>query len=363
MDFIDQLKNLAVKITRQKELIQTEEATKNAFIMPFIASLGYDVFDPTEVVPEYVADLGTKKGEKVDYAIMRDGQPIMFFECKKAGADLGNAQTSQLYRYFGTHTSLRIGILTNGVTYQFYSDLENNNVMDTKPFLEFNMLDIQDNLVTELKKLTKSAFNLEEIMSAASELKYAKEIRRVLQQNLDDPSDDFVKYVMSVAYTGTRTQKMIDRFKDITKRAFNQFVNDKINERLKSAMATEPPVAVQEQQPEPIQADAKPTTETTQEEIEGYMIVKSILREVVAPERIFMRDTMSYLNILLDDTIRKTICRLYLNSDKKKFISMFDEQKNEVKTQIESLNDLYKHADAIKAIVQRFVAEPNTASE
>lgn len=358
MDLIDQLKNISAKIQRQRDLIQTEEATKNAFIMPFIAALGYDVFDPTEVVPEFTADIGIKKGEKIDYAIIRDGNPIMFFECKKAGADLGVSHASQLYRYFATTPSLRIGILTNGITYHFYSDLENNNVMDSKPFLELNMLDIQEQFVNELKKLTKSSFNLDEILSAANELKYAKEIRRVLQENLDSPSDDFVKFILGATYTGTRTQKTVDRFKEITKRAFGQFITDKINERFKSAIISdEPAIQPTHEVQASVVEDSKPKVETTLEEVEGYMIVKAILREVVAPERVVMRDSQSYLAILLDDNNRKALCRLYLNSATKKYLSVFDEAKNEVKHPIESLNDIYKHVDALKDGAKRLLGE------
>ncbi|WP_229413028.1 hypothetical protein [Massilia alkalitolerans] len=100
MDLIDQLRTLATRIQNTKSLIQTEEATKNAMVMPFIQLLGYNVFDPTEVTPELVADIGTKKGEKVDYAILRDGDPIMLFECKKCGADLHINHAGQLFRYF-----------------------------------------------------------------------------------------------------------------------------------------------------------------------------------------------------------------------------------------------------------------------
>ncbi len=79
MDFIDRIRDLSTRIPKQLEHIQTEEATKNALIMPFISALGYNVFDPTEVVPEFTADVGIKKGEKVDYAIHLDGKPIMLF--------------------------------------------------------------------------------------------------------------------------------------------------------------------------------------------------------------------------------------------------------------------------------------------
>ena len=123
MDLIDRIKDIASRVPKQMPHIQTEEATKNAFIMPFISALGYDVFNPTEVIPEFTSDVGTKKGEKVDYAIKKDNQIIILIECKWAGADLRTTHASQLYRYFSA-TDARFAILTNGVSYEFYSDID-----------------------------------------------------------------------------------------------------------------------------------------------------------------------------------------------------------------------------------------------
>lgn len=158
MDLIDQLRTLASRIQSTKDIIQTEEATKNAMVMPFIQILGYNVFDPLEVTPELVADVGTKKGEKVDYAILKDGKPIILFECKKSGADLSINHDAQLFRYFHV-TAARFGVLTNGLLYRFFTDLEQPNKMDDKPFFEFNILDFKDRDVEELKKFAKVAFD------------------------------------------------------------------------------------------------------------------------------------------------------------------------------------------------------------
>lgn len=195
MDFIDRIRELSARIPKQLELIQTEEATKHALVMPFIAALGYDVFDPTEVVPELNADVGTKKGEKVDYAIRKDSQIIMLWECKATTCDLGQAHASQLYRYFSV-TEARFSVLTNGIVYWFYTDLDAPNKMDSKPFFEFNMLDIREQDVEELKKFTKSAFDLDGILTTASELKYTREIKRILAEQLQEPSEDFSKQLL-----------------------------------------------------------------------------------------------------------------------------------------------------------------------
>jgi len=218
MDFIEKIQEIARKIEKQQDFIKTEEATKNAFVLPFISALGYDIFDPTEVVPEFTSDVGIKKGEKVDYAIIKDGKPIILFECKKIGTDLDLEKISQLFRYF-TSSSARIGVLTNGMIYRFYTDLEEKNKMDEKPFLEFNIFDIQQQFIIELKKLTKNSFDIDELMSSASELKYTSHIKNILANQLKTPSDDFVEFFASQVYTGRLTQKVKAQFYDITIKA------------------------------------------------------------------------------------------------------------------------------------------------
>src|SRR3989304_10247913 len=147
MDFIDRVRELAARAEKLIPRVQTEEGTKNALVMPFINNvLEYNVFDPAEVMPEFTADVGTKKGEKVDYAVLKDNKPIILFECKCVGADLNKEQASQLYRYFSV-TEARFGVLTDGIVYRFYSDLEQPNKMDAKPFFEFNLLAFEEPLV------------------------------------------------------------------------------------------------------------------------------------------------------------------------------------------------------------------------
>jgi hypothetical protein len=243
MDFIEVLQTISSKISKQKNLIKTEEATKNAFVMPFISALGYDVFDPAEVVPEFTADVGIKKGEKVDYAIKHAGKIIMLFECKCCNSPLEDSHASQLYRYFSV-TEARIAVLTDGIIYRFFTDIEEPNKMDPKPFMEFNLLDIQEPLVAELKRLTKQAFNLEAILTVAGELKYTREIKRILNDELNAPSEEFVKFLAGQVYSGKLTSAVRAQFAGITKQAFTQFINEHITERLRSAMG-EPAVPVE----------------------------------------------------------------------------------------------------------------------
>lgn len=368
MDFIEQLQQLAKRIPQLCEHLQTEEATKNALVMPFIAALGYDIFNPLEVVPELNADFGTKKGEKVDYAIKKDDKIIMLFEVKHCGGDLSIKHAGQLFRYFSV-TEARIGVLTNGVTYRFFTDLESPNKMDEKPFLEFSMLDLNEGIVNELKKLTKPAFNLDELMTAAGDLKYTREIKRHLGEQLADPSDEFVRFFASKVYSGVLTQSRKETFAAIAKRAFNQFINERINERLKSAISgdSSPSVAVDDDASAAASATESeaPRTEalieTTTEEVEGYYIVKAVLREAVDPTRITYRDTQSYLGILLDDNNRKPLARLYFNRSQK-YIGLFNEQRVEERVPVNDLNGIYKHASRLKRVLAFYEQNPEAES-
>ncbi|MEW5985125.1 MAG: type I restriction endonuclease [Chloroflexota bacterium] len=354
MDFIDRIRELSVRIPKQLDHIQTEEATKHALVMPFISALGYNPFDPTEVTPELNADVGTKKGEKVDYAILKDGKPIVLFECKWHGTDLSKVGASQLYRYFSV-TEARFGVLTNGILYWFYTDLEAPNKMDAKPFFEFNMLDVREQDVEELKKFTKSAFDLTGILTTASELKYTREMKRILVEQMQDPSVEFVRFFASQVYSGKFTQTIREQFAQITRRALKQFINDQINERLKSALVAESPrteVVSEKAEAEPSQpVAAEPTIVTTDEEREAFYIIKAILREVVDPKRIAMRDVQSYCGILLDDNNRKPICRLRFYANQK-FIGLFDnEARTETRVPIAETDEIYKYADRLIATV------------
>lgn len=363
MELIDKLRPLAERIPGLQEHVKTEEATKNAFIMPFIGALGYNVFDPTEVVPEFTADLGTKKGEKVDYAVMRDGQPIILIECKSCTARLGDAEHSQLHRYFGV-VNARICILTNGIEYKFYSDIDKPNVMDSKPFLELNMLDLREHQVDGLKRLTREGFNLEEAVSAASKLKYNREIKRILAEQLQEPDEEFVRFFASKVYEGRLTAGAKERFTPIVRRAFQNFIKEQLTSKLKTAFHQDVDIDDTPDQVEDEDAaeqaedeDKTPDIETTVEEMEGYYIVKAILRQVVDPSRIAMRDRKRYCGILLDDNNRKPITRLHFNRSQK-YIGIFDAEKNETRLPIDGVDDIFTHADALQATVSFYdVAE------
>ena len=356
MEFKDQIKLLGDRVLKLKDQVLTEEATKNAFIMPFIRELGYDVFNPNEVTPELVADIGMKQGEKIDYAILKDGEPIILIECKHHGAPLNVNNASQLFRYFHT-TKAKFSILTNGIEYRFYTDLVEPNKMDERPFFIFNITDIKDNQIEELKKFHKAYYDFNNIINTANDLKFTNELRILLTSEFTNPSPDFVKHFAKQVYPSMITAKILEQFTKLTKKSIQQNINDIITDRLKTALTKENEISKGQDEVQAAAIDKLKSEEskvvTTSEELEAFMIVKTILRQKIKANRVFHRDAQSYFAILLDDNNRKTICRLYLGSTKK-CIGIFDDQKKEIKHDISTLDDIFSYTDAMVKTVESY---------
>ena len=342
MDLQNQLKGLADKIEQLKDRIETEESTKHAFVMPFIALLGYDTYNPLEVVPEFTADLGLKKGEKVDYAIFQDEVPILIIECKNWRQDL-NVHNSQLFRYFHV-TKTRFALLTNGIEYRFYTDQENTNKMDEKPFLEFNICEVKENTIHEIAKFHKSNFDVDKILSNARSLKYIKELKRYLGQEFKEPSPDFVRLFASQVYSGRLTEKVMAEFTELVQKAASQIISEKVSDRLNSALHKEAEVRQQEEHEPEEEEDNKIVT--TEEEMEAYRIVVAILRRKIPVGRIAMRDTQSYCGVLLDDNNRKPLCRFHFNGSNK-YLGLLDQDKKETRHLLESLDAIYSYEEQL----------------
>lgn len=363
MDLIDQIRVLSSRINNTKDLVQTEEATKNAMVMPFIQILGYNPFDPLEVTPELVADVGTKKGEKVDYAILKDGKPIIIFECKKSGGDLSLTHASQLFRYFHV-TEARFAVLTNGIIYKFFSDLEEPNKMDEKPFFEFNILEFRERDIEELKKFAKSSYDLDLILATANDLKYTRSIQQRLSQWISNPPEELVRILSSDLLGSKRFSPLIkEQFTAITKRAFEQLISQKINERLKGAMTPEHATNTDEgDKPTTSTSETTPAIITTEQEYEGFFAIRAILRGIVSPHRIIMRDAQSYCAVILDDNNRKPICRLRFNNPQKLKLGFFNENKEEEQIAIQEVDEIFNFADRLKVTTLHYL-EPASAEE
>lgn len=360
----EKLKALCERVLNLKDRINTEEATKNAFIMPFLQILGYDVFNPLEVIPEYIADTGVKKGEKVDYCIQKDDVPIFIIECKHWQEEL-ELHNTQLERYFGV-TNVKFGVLTNGIKYRFYSDLDEQNIMDKKPFLIFDIENLKENEIKELEKFHKQNFDINKIIDSASELRYFNDIKKNFDKQLTAPTDEFVKLFAREVYNGKLTEKILEQFSGIVKKAINIKITETINSRLNKALNTETVKQIDEEI-EPLSSnetiifsDEDKGIYTTQEEIDGFNIVLEILGDIVETERIVYRDTKHYLGILLDDSNRQPICRLWFNRNQK-YLGIFDADKNEEKIAIDKIEHIYIHAQAIKDGVSNYLSDDKIA--
>lgn len=345
------LEQLHQRVDLLKDQINTEEATKNAFVMPFIQILGYDIFNPTEVIPEFICDIGTKKGEKVDYVIKNENEPILIIECKhwKENAD---AHNSQLHRYY--HVSkARFGVLTNGHIYNFYADLEKPNIMDEKPFFTLDLSNLKDSSLKILENFTKNSYNLESILDSAEALKYIKAIRAEFEKEIQEPSDEMVRLLVNRFYDKLLTATRLATFKEYAKKSFSNSINESINFRLKNALNINDTIPTKEiEQIDPVN-DA-PKFITTEEEIEGSQIVKAILREVLPASRIAFRDTQSYFGVLLDDNNRKPICRLHFNSSNK-YLEVFNQGKdNGEKKILTSLDNIYDYRNELLDTVKNY---------
>ncbi|BCS90131.1 type I restriction endonuclease [Pseudodesulfovibrio sediminis] len=348
MDFTEKIQALADRVQQNSGILKNEEMTKNALVLPFLQTLGYDPFNPQEVFPEYTADIGAKKGEKVDFAVMKDGNPIMLIECKTCNSNLTQCNAAQLQRYFQVTPSARIGILTDGIQYQFFTDLDRANLMDEKPFMVFNFKSLEESLVPELKKISKPHFNIEQTLSAASELKYTRAIKKILVKESQIPSDEFIRHFASQVYSGKLMPAVKEKFAELVRKAMKLYINDAINDRLKNAMIEEPTDEIEKTVD--ISADNKPKIKTTDDERDGYFIIKAIMRKIVDPERVIMRDTLSYCGILLDDNNRKPLCRLHFNTSQYYLGIITDKNKNEERVPLQSLNDIYNYADRLRVI-------------
>ena len=340
MEFEEKLKDFISRIEQLRNIISTEEATKTSLIMPFFNILGYDVFNPNEFIPEFVADVGIKKGEKVDYAIALNSQIAILIEAKAVNENL-KKHDSQLFRYFGT-SEAKLAILTNGIEYRFYTDLEETNKMDTTPFLTIDLLDIKDNDVQELKKFTKDNFEISNIINSASNLKYASSIEKILNEEFTNPSDNFIRFILNQGiYDGVKTQNIIEKYRPIIKKSMNFYISTLVNQRLQNALNTSSEQRTSENEDVSDLETEEDGIVTTAEELESYYIVKSILSEFVNPNDLCYKDTYSYFGILYENKVTKWICRVYIKENVK-FIIIPDENKKDIRYEISDMSDIYK---------------------
>ncbi|KAA9016840.1 type I restriction endonuclease [Sphingobium limneticum] len=345
MDFATRLSELQKRTIEHREVLLTEEAAKTALVMPFLQSLGYDVFNPKEVVPEFTADVGIKKGEKVDYAICADGKVNILIECKPSTSELNVNHASQLFRYFSV-TDARLAILTNGVNYQFFSDVEKPNKMDERPFFTFSMEAIKPSDIRTLEKFAKADFDIEKIILEAGNLKLQSLLRKAIEQEFSEPSDDFVRLFAAKVVEGRLTPAAKDSIARIVPNTISAIIRDRVNERLASALNASTPTMAEPEEADPVAPEE--AIITTQEELSGFHIVQAIASRLIDPKRVVIRDSKSYCAILLDDNNRKTIARMWFNSPTTRYFGTF-EGKDETRHLMPELTAIYQLSSYIEA--------------
>jgi hypothetical protein len=343
----ESLRSISERVKTHSSSMATEEALKTAVVLPFLRALGYDVFDPNEVIPEFIADAVGKKGEKVDYAIKIDGEIRILIECKPISTILEKKHLDQLFRYF-TVTSAKFAILTNGRTFNFYTDLEDANKLDTRPFFIFDISDIQPGTVIELRKFEKSSFNVPAILATAQRLKYTSGIKQEIAKLIEDPSEDFVRMLAKNVYESKMTAAVREMLTGVVRTAFREVIMDSVKSRLSNALADTEQII--EKIDEPVEED--PEVVTTEEEREGFMIIKAIVRDTVAAKRVVMRDAKSYCAVLIDNNNRKPLARLHFNRSIK-YVGFFDGETEE-RVIIDSLDQIYEHSDRLRTTAKKY---------
>ncbi len=364
MDFVEKIKELSKKIADQKGLVGTEQAAKTSFVLPFLQILGYDVFNAAEVIPEYIADWAAKKGEKVDYTIKVGPQTVMLIECKQVGDNLDASKESQLANYFHHVQECNIGVLTNGIVYKFYTDLNAENIMDTEPFFVFDFGALKESHITRLEMFSKANITKTDVINSdIIKIRNYSATVEVLRREFANPSEDLVKYVTKqMQFIKRCNDAILEEFREHIKKAVIQFEQDFFDAQI--ARLKETTQAQQsDQQAKPTETVVeKSAIMTTVEEMQALAIVKSILFKMIPPEKIVLRDSENYCDILTSNT---RIIRLYFNDPGMLQISFPTNPDFEKlgKIEIKSVDKLIEHADKITATIAKILSAKEQAKK
>ena len=353
MDFREKVRELAVRSKHASEHALTEEATKTSVVMPLIQALGFDVFSLNEVVPEFIADVGTKRGEKVDYALRVNGEISILIEVKPISASLGTTQYTQLYRYFSV-TNARLAILTNGREIWFFSDTDDKNRMDKKPFFIFDLQSFDDEQVVHLSRFQKDGFDIDGVLEAACSLKYVKAAGAYLKEQLEKPSDEFVRFLGKNIHDGMLTKAVVDQLRPAIQASLDEVIRERIQDRLNVAFTTEKRPTTPESLVSDERSDEENTIVTTEEEQQAFYIIRAISAKEIAVERVTMRDSKSYCAVFIDDNNRKPLCRFYFNTEKAKTVGLFAPDKSETRIAINKLDEIYGFSEKISATAAHY---------
>lgn len=300
MAFADDILALGARVSEFRAHINGEDQTKNALIMPFLTAMGYDVFNPLHVVPEFTADFAVQanrtKPEKVDYALLGDQhQPVMFVEAKPLGTKLEN-HDPQLSRYFNAVPSVRFGVITDGCVYRFFTDLDAPNVMDSRPFYQFDLQRCRDEDIDILQRFHRSMFDGDKLRLFAEDIRYRAAFRKDLITLIQAPTPEFVRLMLGPHFDGRLTEKVLERFTPLVQQAFISAIGEMIS--IGAPRVVDLPAASEPVTPPPAADDGKAKIVTTAEELAFYESAKAILADRgINPADVLFRDTTAYFNI------------------------------------------------------------------
>lgn len=322
MAFSDSLRTLANQIEERRRQVVTEEAVKQALILPFLSLLGFDIWNPAELIPEYRAGWA-KNNEKIDYCLQIHGKAVLFVEAKGPGETLAN-HDAQLAKYFNSTPDLKFAIITNGVQHRFFTDLQEPNLLDKKPFFEFNFEGFTDADIAVLERFRKDVFSVDSLVSYAEDLVFLGTLKNQFKRLLREPSDEFISFAVKEAHiVDTRvTAKVIERFRPLVKESISAAVLEIVQQSLLPQAAALETVAAPSVE-EGIVIDGKDAevgqrVVTTEEEREAFAIVKEIVGpHVPNAELIKARDTESYFAVMYNVTTRWFV-RFYVQDREKK---------------------------------------------
>jgi len=316
-------------IKRVKELAEhckgNEQATKKSLIEPLFTILGYDVTDPRECVPEHREDFGRNRSAKpVDYAFFKDGIPIFFVEAKQVDRRLAGYD-EQLADYFAKAPTAKLGILTNGVHWRFFTDLENDNVMDRKPFVEWQLLSDENPPWDFLTLLQKSQYNADLVRTFA-QTRHQQNLLIEELSRLLEPAPEFIKLAVANIETRYLKESVVESWKPVLKAAIDEWTKQ---HRLSSLLSVGSAESVAQEEP----AKKRPVV-TTQAELDGFKTVQRLL----GPNRnVEYEDTVSFFKIHLPGKPFWAVCRLKKFGEKKPSVSV-PLPKEEVESMVPSLN-------------------------
>jgi len=332
-EFLNRLKKHTEHIQKVGVHCETEETTKQALILPFLDILGFSAYDPTKVLAEYSADLpGVKAQERVDYALFCHGSPVMFVEAKAYSVQPEN-HSPQLARYFNSMPEVTVGVITNGRKWKFFTDLENKNVMDEKPFLTIDLLASNDSELIQLYQFRHDQFEPEKLRSLAEENTYFTAFSSVIRSSLRNIDIDFVRFVASKSSISRQlTIKFLESITPIVKQAVEKTVSDMVVSGLSVVEEPEP------EEPEEINLDEvdevhpdNPKIITTVEEKRVYTILKEILD---IDDDLVLKDTETYCAYLYEGKTNRWVLRYRgdkKNPDVELILKLADEMISEIK--------------------------------